>query len=87
MKIQKSTDVAELRQEIAALQREIWTLRCASGAALSKEQAAAYLNVSPRTFEALVSSNKIPVVRISPRVRRFLREHLDTFLRSRVQKR
>lgn len=55
-----------------------------AGPSLNTEQAARYLSVSPRTLETLVSNGEIKPARLTPRTRRFLRETLDTFLRSRL---
>ena len=55
-----------------------------AGPSLNTEQAARYLGISPRTLESLVSSGEIRPVRITPRARRFMRETLDTFMRSRL---
>lgn len=56
------------------------------GPALTTEEAAAYLGISERSLETLVSAGEIRPTRPTPRTRRFLRETLDTFLRSRIAK-
>lgn len=65
-------------------ERLLAELRESAGPMLTTEQAASYLSVSERTLESLVSAGKISTTRITPRTRRFAREHLDAVLRAHV---
>lgn len=56
-----------------------------AGPSLTARQAAAYLSISLRLFEQIVSSGEIRPVRITPRCRRFLRETLDSYLRAHLR--
>lgn len=51
-------------------------------AAMRKELAAAYLDISPRAFATLVSSRAIVGRKVSDRSVRYLRAELDVYLES-----
>ena len=67
-----------LREELAPFVRF-------AGPAFDTETAAAYLAISVRSLETLVSAGEIRPVRPTPGCRRFLRETLDSYLRSRLR--
>ena len=71
---------ATLREELAPFVRF-------AGPTFDTTTAADYLGVSVRSLETLVSAGEIRPVRPTPRTRRFLRETLDSYLRSRVRRR
>jgi excisionase family DNA binding protein len=48
--------------------------------------AAEFLNISMRTLETLVSDNKIEVVKVADRVRRYRLSHLQDYLKRRTLK-
>ncbi len=81
-----SATLNRILEELRALRLNLHKSRQDQGpAAMTAVEAARYLAVSIRFFEQLVSSGEIPVVRISPRCRRFLREHLDAFLATKLK--
>ena len=47
----------------------------------SRSEAAAFLSISPRTFDRIQEARAIPYVRIGKR-RRYLRQDLQNYLRS-----
>ena len=57
-----------------------------SGPAFDAKTAADYLGISLRSLDGLVAGGEIRPVRPTPRSRRFLRETLDAFLRSRISR-
>ena len=68
-----------------AVRRAVAPLADYAGPSFTTAQAAAYLGISVRLLERLVSDGSIRVVRITPRCRRFLRETLDAYLRSSLR--
>ncbi len=54
-------------------------------AAMRKELAAQYLDISPRAFGAIVASKRIIGRKISERSVRYLRDELDAYLESLPQ--
>ncbi len=62
------------------------TLACQAIPLLTREQAAAYLGVSPQTLANWASSGRggIPYVRVSARAIRYRQSDLDAWLQSRT---
>ena len=79
-------DPDDLEQRIERAMARVLAERVdGAGPTLSTEEAADYIGVSARTLGSLVASGKVRPVRPSKGTRRFLRETLDSYLRSCIR--